>query len=402
MLYFSAAGLCSALGTGIGETARNLRRGRAPGMRTSDRWWQAGEAVYGTVDAALVPIPPALAAHDSRNNRLLLTALAQIRPAVDAAIAGLGADRIAVVLGTSTSGADEADRYASHVIGQSADPAIEATYHYEQQEMGDPARFLGAYLGLRGPTYTIATACSSSARAIISGRRLIESGLADAALVGGADTLGRLPVNGFASLGLLSPTRCQPFSRDRNGITIGEGAALLLLTREPQAVALLGSGESSDAWHMTAPHPEGAGAIQAMTRALGDAHLHAEDIGYINLHGTGTPANDRVEALAVQHVFGNRTPCSSVKHLMGHTLGAAGACEAALCWMILTRGLDLPPQVFEDAVPDDDLPDFGLLRAPARLRKPVIMSNAFAFGGNNTSLILGIPSAPDAGLANTP
>ncbi|WP_345797006.1 beta-ketoacyl-[acyl-carrier-protein] synthase family protein [Castellaniella sp. MT123] len=396
MIYCAAAGLCSALGHNLQETATNLAAGHAPGMWLRDGWLQDGRlAMLGGVEGDLPPMPDAWTRHDSRNNRLLLQALGQIHAEVEASVRRFGRARVAVVLGTSTSGLDESDRHYSRVVGAAgADEGGNGPdgYHYEQQELGDPSRFLSGHLGLIGPAYTVSTACSSSARAIISGYRLIAAGLADAALVGGADTLSRMPINGFDSLELLCTDLCQPFARDRRGINIGEGAALMLLTREPHAVAILGIGESSDAWHMSAPHPEGAGAVRAMRMALQGAGLPASEIAYINLHGTATQANDQVEAQAVAQVFGTRTPCSSVKPLMGHTLGAAGACEATLCWLLLTQPLALPAQDFSRSPLDDRLPSFGLLQAPGLLQRPFIMSNAFAFGGNNTSLILGAAS----------
>jgi 3-oxoacyl-[acyl-carrier-protein] synthase-1 len=218
---------------------------------------------------------------------------------------------------------------------------------------------------------------------------LINAGLVDVAIVGGADSLSRMPVNGFNSLESFSPTLCEPFGCDRRGITIGEAAALMVLTREPGEIALLGAGESSDAYHISAPHPQGEGAIRAITQALNEAGMTADDIGYINLHGTATPLNDRIEAQVIHDLFGERVPCSSTKHLTGHTLGAAGITEAALSWLILTRNLPLPPQDFSRYAQDDTLPACGLLHAPAPLKKPVILSNSFAFGGNNASLLLG-------------
>ena len=314
-----------------------------------------------------------------------LAALAQIRPAVDAAIARVGRDRVAVVLGTSTSGLDEGDEYVRRAQNGESSPQ----WQYPQQELGDPSRFLARWLALDGPAYTISTACSSSARAIVSGRRLIDAGLVDVAIVGGADSLSRMPVNGFNSLESFSPTLCEPFGRHRRGITIGEAAALMVLTREPGEVALLGAGESSDAYHISAPHPQGEGAIRAINQALNEAGMTAADVGYINLHGTATPLNDRIEAQVIHDLFGDRVPCSSTKHLTGHTLGAAGITEAALSWLILTRDLPLPPQDFSRYAPDDTLPAFGLLHQSAPLNKPAILSNSFAFGGNNASLLLG-------------
>ena len=386
MIYLSAVGMVNALGNSADEIAANLNAGVAPGMRPRAGWLQGlPEAVLGGVEGELPPIPERFSAHRSRNNQLLLAALAQIRPAVEAAINRAGRDRVAVVLGTSTSGLDEGDENVR--LSRSGERSPQ--WQYPQQELGDPSRFLASWLELDGPAYTISTACSSSARAIISGRRLIDAGLVDVAIVGGADSLSRMPVNGFNSLESLSPTLCEPFGRDRRGITIGEAAALMVLTREPGEIALLGAGESSDAYHISAPHPQGEGAIRAINQALNEAGITAEDVGYINLHGTATPLNDRIEAQAIHDLFGERVPCSSTKHLTGHTLGAAGVTEAALSWLILTRGLPLPPQDFSRYAPDDTLPACGLLHHSAPLKKPTILSNSFAFGGNNASLLLG-------------
>ena len=381
MIYISAFGMLNALGNDLAAIAQNLGRGVAPGMQPRDGWLSGGRRCWlGAVEGELPPVPSHLAAHDTRNNQLLLAALAQIRPALDAAVARYGAGRVAIVLGTSTSGVDEGDRQRR---------APYSRYRYQMQELGDPSRFLAHYLQLDGPAYTISTACSSSARAIISGQRLIAAGLADVALVGGADSLSRMPVNGFDSLASLSEQRCAPFSRDRDGISIGEGAALMLLTREPQPLALLGVGESSDAWHMSAPHPEGEGAQRAMQMALQSANLSAQAVGYINLHGTATPLNDQIESNVVHRLFGDRVPSSSTKHLTGHTLGAAGVIEAALAALILRDGLLLPAQDFSTTTQDSSLPPCGLLLKPQPLQKPVIASNSFAFGGNNSCLILG-------------
>ena len=381
MISLTAVGMLNAMGNTLDEIAANLVAGKAPGMvPDKDNWLQQGECWVGRVTGELPAVPATLPQHNSRNNRLLLAALAQIQPQVDEAIARHGRDRVAVVLGTSTSGLDEADRKVS---------GSNATYHYSQQELGDPSRFVSEYLELFGPALTVSTACSSSARAVITGKRLIESGMVDAAIVGGADTLSRMPVNGFNSLESLSERRCQPFSAERNGITIGEAAALILLSREDGPVQLLGVGESSDAWHMSAPHPEGLGAIRAIEMAMQQAGLTAADIGYINMHGTATRLNDEIEAKVVHTLFGEGVPGSSTKHLTGHTLGAAGACEAVLCYLMLTRSLPLPAQDFTDAMQDPALAPCGLLISPRADYQPVMLSNSFAFGGNNATLILG-------------
>ncbi|ALV92741.1 MULTISPECIES: beta-ketoacyl-[acyl-carrier-protein] synthase family protein [Pantoea] len=383
MMYISAFGMMNALGNSLAEIATQLTSGYAPGMQPREGWLQHGKSCWlGEVQGTLPAIPAELAAHNTRNNQLLLAALDQMRPAVEAAIAQFGRERVAIVLGTSTSGVDEGDRQRDTGL---------PGYDYRMQELGDPSRFLAHYLDLDGPAYTISTACSSSARALISGQRLIDAGLADVALVGGADSLSRMPINGFASLDSLSEHHCAPFSAERDGISIGEAAALLLLTREPQPLALLGSGESSDAWHMSAPHPEGVGAERAMQMALQQAGLQPQDIGYINLHGTATPLNDQVEAGVIHRLFGDRVPCSSTKHLTGHTLGAAGATEAALAALILQYNLPLPAQDFSATTLDSSLPACGVLTSPQPLARPMIASNSFAFGGNNTCLIVGRP-----------
>ncbi|HDI4958962.1 TPA: beta-ketoacyl-[acyl-carrier-protein] synthase family protein [Salmonella enterica] len=385
MIYISAVGMINALGNNTDEIAANLARGIAPGMRPRANWLQGHPpAVLAGVDGDLPAIPQQFSAHRSRNNQLLLAALAQIQPQVDDAIARFGRDRIAVVLGTSTSGLDEGDVHVDLMLNDK-----ESTdWRYPQQELGDPSRFLSHWLALDGPAFTLSTACSSSARAIMSGCRLIESGLADIAIVGGADTLSRMPVNGFHSLESLSLTRCQPFGRDRSGITIGEGAALMLLTREPQSIELLGVGESSDAYHISAPHPQGEGAIRAIGQALNDAGITPDQVGYINLHGTATPLNDQIESKVVNAIFGENIPCSSTKHLTGHTLGAAGITEAAISMLILQRDLPLPPQDFSQSPRDETLPPCGIIEQPQPLARPVILSNSFAFGGNNASILL--------------
>lgn len=385
MIYISAVGMINALGNDTREIAANLVRGVAPGMRSRDGWLQGQAAMLGGVDGELPAIPDTFSAHRSRNNQLLLAALAQIQPEVDRAIATFGRERVAVVMGTSTSGLNEGDEHVRLTLNGERS----SQWQYPQQELGDPSRFLCHWLGLEGPSFTLSTACSSSARAIISGRRLIEAGLADVAIVGGADTLSRMPINGFYSLESLSTTLCQPFGRDRCGITIGEAAALMVLTREPQPIALLGTGESSDAWHISAPHPQGEGAIRAINMALDDAGLQPDDVGYINLHGTATILNDQIESKVIHDIFGARVPCSSTKHLTGHTLGAAGITEAAISTLILSHDLALPSQDFSRVPLDPSLPVCGVIDKAQPLMRPVILSNSFAFGGNNASILLG-------------
>ncbi|AHF90664.1 3-oxoacyl-ACP synthase [Opitutaceae bacterium TAV5] len=398
MTCIRATGLINSLGVTPAAIRRSLACGESPGMVVNDRWLAGGTACrVGEVTAPLPPVPASLARHDTRNNRLLLAALAQIRPQVDAALDRFGPARVAIILGSSTSGIHEGELALRH---RREHGRLPAGYHYAQQEPGDPARFLAACLATTGPAYTLSTACSSSARALVSAHRLLRAGLVDAVIAGGADTLCQLTLNGFHSLQALSlsPGGCRPFAAGRDGITIGEAAALLLLAREPAGetvpVALLGVGESSDAYHMSAPRPDGAGAEAAMRAALRDAGIDAaragETLGYLNLHGTGTPLNDSMEAAAVSRLFGDRIPCSSTKHLTGHTLGACGATEAALCHLLLTDpAATLPHQRLSSADRDPSLAPVRLVTAPGEpLAKKAILSNSFAFGGNNAAVIL--------------
>ncbi|WP_421248701.1 beta-ketoacyl-[acyl-carrier-protein] synthase family protein [Aeromonas jandaei] len=382
-LYIHAYSLINALGRGKDEVSAALEAWRTRGASPLDgeRWTQV-DGRTSPVGRVRHPLPAVtITPYDSRNNRLLLAALADIEDEVNAAIARVGSQRLALVLGTSTSGIGEAEAaIAASERGETLPPQFD----YVQQELGSPSLFLAAHLGLEGPAMTISTACSSSARAFITARRLLASGQADVALVGGADSLCGLTLNGFDSLESLSEQRCQPFAAGRDGINIGEGAALFLVSQEPAPLALLGDGESSDAWHISAPHPQGEGAERAMRMALTRAGLEAERIGYVNAHGTATRLNDEMESRALARLFPNKVPVSSTKVLTGHTLGAAGATEAALCCLLIERGLPLPPQ---GETADPALAPIALVQEQGPV--DIIMSNSFAFGGNNVSLIFG-------------
>ena len=387
--YIAAYGLISALGEGRDASAEALlawqAEGSTPLTRHNQTLLDGRLTPVGLVEGALPEIPAALAPYASRNNRLLLAALAQIRPALDKALAEFGPARVGLVLGTSTAGIGEAElAIAAARRGEAIPPAFD----YRQQELGSPSEFLARYLDIFGPAYTLSTACSSSARAFISGQRMLAAGLVDAVIVGGADSLCGLTLNGFDSLESLSGTICQPFDNGRQGINIGEGAALFLLSKQPAPLALLGAGESSDAWHISAPHPDGVGAEAAMQMALAQAGIAPDQVGYINLHGTATRLNDAMESQAVHRLFGDKVPCSSTKPLTGHTLGAAGAIEAALACLLLERALPLPPQGVMTA--DPALAPIRLVSGATRLAAPRILSNSFAFGGNNVSLLFGL------------
>jgi 3-oxoacyl-[acyl-carrier-protein] synthase-1 len=387
-LGLPAMGLATPLGVGKPAVAANLFAGTRAGLAHQVKILPDRLIHVGRVEAAL---PATSRPHASRNSRLMLLALQEIRAEIDAARDLYGAGRIAVILGTSTSGIAEGE--AAFAL-QLRDGAWPQGFDYWQQELGSFAAFIAAELQLSGPAYTIATACSSSAKVFASARRLIASGICDAAIVGGADTLCGTTSNGFASLDAVSRGLCQPFSRNRDGINIGEGAAAFLLTREGTEISLLGLGESSDAHHLSAPDPSGAGAQAAMSLALRDAGLAPGDISYVNLHGTATPLNDAMEGIAVHNLFGACMPCSSTKAMTGHMLGAAGACEAAFLWLTLHpdygRGR-LPPHLW-DGVPDPAIPPLNFVAAGTELdpsTSRAMLSNSFAFGGSNIAVILG-------------
>jgi 3-oxoacyl-[acyl-carrier-protein] synthase-1 len=383
MTFIQALGIVSPLGHGLEATRRALFAGDTSGMKVESGWLPNASACVGRVMAELPPLPAPLEEWDCRNNRLLAAAAAQIRPAIDAALARHGAKRVALVIGTSTSGiASGEDAMAAKI----RDGVFPPAFSYKQQEIGATAPLGARLLGVRGPAYTVSTACTSGAKALLAARRLLDLGLADAAIAGGVDTLCRLTVGGFASLESTSPQRCNPLSRNRNGINIGEGAALFLLGREEAAVRLAGGGESSDAHHLSAPDPQGAGAETAMRAALADAGAKPGDIGYVNLHATATRKNDEMESRVMARVFPAGTPVSGTKPLTGHALGAAGALEAAFCWLALTDGL-LPPHVW-DGEADPELPALRVAAKGERLASRMVMSNSFAFGGSNASLIL--------------
>jgi 3-oxoacyl-[acyl-carrier-protein] synthase-1 len=307
-----------------------------------------------------------------------------MRAAVEAAVARYGPHRIGVVLGTSTSGIASGESAVEYKRRHGVFPR---EFRYEQQEIGTLAPAVARVLGVSGPAYTISTACTSGGKALAAARNLLGLGVCDAVIAGGVDTLCRLTVSGFAALESITEEHCNPMSRARSGINVGEAAALFLLTRERAAVALRGVGESSDAHHISAPDPSGRGAELAIRAALADAGVAASDVGYVNMHATGTQKNDEMESKVMARVFGGGTPTSGTKPLTGHTLGAAGALEAAFCWMALTGDGRLPPHVW-DGQADPELPALHLVAVGVTVDLPRwAVNNNFAFGGNNVSLV---------------
>jgi 3-oxoacyl-[acyl-carrier-protein] synthase-1 len=389
MLYLNQLGIICPIGQTHGEIAQRLFAGQSGVVSTTT--YSTGRSLpLGVIDAVLPSVGHLPLPQRSRNNQLALAALAQIRPAVDAAIERFGADRIGVVIGTSTSGIAESEAALRHHVQNGELPK---NFHYGQQELGSPATMLAGELGIAGPAYVHSAACASSAKALASAARLIRMGACDAVLVGGVDSLCSFTVAGFASLDSVSEARCNPLSSNRNGINIGEGAALFLMSREPAAVSLRGWGESSDGHHMSAPDPSGIGANLAITYALKRAGIDATQIDYVNLHGTATVQNDAMESRVIHALCGDSIAVSSTKPFTGHTLGAAGAIEAALCWLAMQDNNPegkLPPHLW-DGEQDAALPKLNTVEPGSRLGRPVrwALSNSFAFGGANAALVFG-------------
>lgn len=387
-VYLNDCGIVCAAGADRATIAATLQRADAAGgVAPTTRYSPGRELHLGTAAGGdWLPDPAWPLPLRSRNNALLAGALAQVRATLDALCAGVDATRIGVVLGSSTSGIAEGE---AAIAALEREGAMPPGYHYGQQDLYSAARFVCRQVGAAGPALTISTACSSGAKALASAARWLRAGLCDVVVAGGADSLCAFTVAGFSALESVSAARCNPMSANRNGINIGEGAGLFVLSRTPSAVRLSGWGESSDAHHISAPEPQGRGAEAAMRQALARAALAPAEIDYLNLHGTATPLNDLAESLAVQRVFGDDGPwCSSTKPLSGHALGAAGAIEAGFCWLALQGDGWLPPHWW-DGVPDPALPALKLVPPGWRGTRPRhALSNSFAFGGNNAVVLL--------------
>ena len=388
--YYTAT---SAIGRGIGMHLRALRAG-ASGLAPCQ--FETASLPTWVGDLGELPeLPDGFATFDCRNNRLAEHALRAdgFEAAARACIERVGTGRVGLVIGTSTTGILTTEKAYRDRDPQTG--LLPAGFHYETTHNAyAPARYLRARLGLEGPATVISTACSSSAKVFATAARWIHAGLVDAAIVGGVDSLCLTTLYGFHSLQLMAPGPCRPFDVAREGISIGEAAAFALV--EPlrdggndEAPRLLGSGESSDAHHMSAPHPQGLGAQLAMRAALEAAGLGPRDIDYLNLHGTGTPSNDLAESLAVEAVFPDGVACSSTKGATGHALGAAGALEAAICLLAIEHGL-VPGGTHLETLDPRFALDYRGMPTSARVRHA--MSNSFGFGGSNCSLVFGAPA----------
>lgn len=389
-IYLNSLGIVNPLGVGKRQVADNLFTGSQAGMVERDDLVLDRSVWVGAVTAALPDIPSKLRKFNTRNNRLMLMALCEIEDEILATIERFGRDRVGVVLGSSTTGISDSEKGITYKVENGYFPD---EYDYAYQEIDSISEFVSKYYKLTGLAMTISTACTSSAKSIASAIRYINAGICDAVIVGGADTLCGLTLNGFQSLDSLSSGICNPFSVNRDGINIGEGAVAFIVSKVKGKVCVLGIGESSDAHHFSAPDPTGTGAITAMENALSSADISRTRMSYVNLHGTATQLNDAMEGLAVSHVLGQEVPCSSTKPMTGHMLGAAGASEIAFLWMALqddyAKGR-LPPHLW-DKEADENIPALNFVNADYKDDNvpAAMMSNSFAFGGNNISVILG-------------
>lgn len=387
-IYLSDFSLVNALGSNLNDIKNNMLLGNRSGLIENQVLLNEGNLFVGAVTQKLPNISDKANHFNTRNNQLAKLALKSLEHEINDLKLTISSEKIGVIVGTSTSGIYEGE---SAVKIKSVTGEFPCGYDYRMQEMFNLAEFIADELSVQGPAFTISTACSSSAKAFVTAQELILSGVIDAAIVGGVDSLCGMTVNGFSALNSISRGICQPSSLYRDGINLGEAAALCVLRKDKGTIKLLGCGESSDAHHMSAPHPEGEGAIRAMKQAIDSAGLEPNDIDYINLHGTATEKNDAMEAVAVHSLFGDNTACSSVKGMIGHTLGAAGATEIGLCWLMMqNENKQFIPHCWDNEK-DIAMPALALTQLNQKSKKQIkyCLSNSFAFGGNNVSILIG-------------
>lgn len=377
----------NGLGTTTEEVVAGLRAGRRGLSDAPDL--VSFQVPCGRVPPGLPSLPERLSDYDSRNNRFVQQGLQQIEAALAHARARWGPNRIGICVGSSTAAMDEIEKaYAIHAATGSLPEGFDVFARGASEGLVTALRELS---GCHGPVTLVSNACASSGKAFASAKRWLEAGVADAVLVGGADSLCALTLAGFRSLGLLAPEPARPFAAGRSGINIGEGAAFALLEREGEGPRLLGAGETQDAHHMTQPDPAGEGARAAMTMALVDACARPEDVGYVNAHGTGTQFNDAMEARAIRAALGAESAAvvASTKGYVGHTLGAAGATEAVFVLEALVDGW-IPASV--GAAPVDPEVDLDVATERRERSLQLALSNSFAFGGSNVCLAFGAPT----------
>lgn len=386
-LPITAFALTNCLGASTQEVLDNLFAGNC-GLSPC-KWPLPFTTWAGEAKGELAALPESEKAYDSRAARLLARPLSEMTGAIAHALKTWGSHRVGIVLGTSTGGIAETEA-AAEAFRETG--AVPSSFDFDRQHaFGGLVEFARTRTGIQGPAYAVSTACSSSGKVLACAQRLIMSGICDAVLVGGSDSLCQTTLRGFGSLEVVSSQPCRPFCAERNGLNIGEGAALLLVEREATDGAkaqakLLGVGESSDAWHMSHPHPEGVGAIAAMRQALDQAGLTPSDVDHVNAHGTGTNANDEVEGKAIQSLLGSGVPVVSTKAYTGHMLGAGGASEAIFAIAAIQRGV--VPMALR-AHPLDSAFSIFVPEAPVARDLNVVLSNSFAFGGSNVCVAIG-------------
>ncbi len=376
----------NALGKTSDKILAGLKAGRS-GLHAGSVLLSETNCSIGEISWELPRPEGSLSPYHSRCCRIALQCINQLMPAVESIKSRIPVHRIGVVIGTSASGSETVEN------SWQSNGDFPFDYH-NLHAFGNVAEFIARITGAGGPVYAVSTACSSAANALISSVNLIRQGVCDAVITGGVEAICRTTFEGFNSLQIVDENPCSPFDENRGGVNLGEGASLFLITGENIAqtphqhpIRVLGTGWSSDGYHMTAPDPEGNGAFSAMTDALENAGISPEQIDYINLHGTGTPMNDLAEAKAVQRLFGNSVRCSSTKGFTGHLLGAAAAAEISICCLALEHQF-LPVNL---NLKHQD-PEIGInLVTGSSNDKPIsrVLSNSFAFGGNNTTIILG-------------
>jgi len=383
-LYIQAFSLVTCLG----DDLPGILAADKSGMVLRDDLVHGRSLRFGTILPGSLPSVPE-GFPDVACNRISLHCLRKLGGEIAGLLDRYGKDRVGVVVGSSNAGIHEAQ---AAVDAFAASGGFPPWFGPELLDAGLPSRFIAAHTGVTGPAYTISTACTSGAKAFAAAARLIAVGACDAVIAGGVDPLCTYASNGFYSLEAMSEGYSNPFSKNRDGITIGEGGALFIVSRERAALKIAGVGETSDAHHMTAPAMDGACAAAAMRMALEGAGLGPGDVGFVKLHGTGTKLNDLAEARAVYDVFGGSVPCASLKPLIGHTLGACGAVELAHCCLLLDAALNpdglVPPHPWDGQADPEIAPILlsGGGRVPG-LRNIVL--NSFAFGGSNASIVLG-------------
>ena len=378
-ILLSEMGIICALGTSKDEIISNAKKG-VSGITPTSNDIPNKTVPFGWTN---VPDNPN---HKLRAYTLLDATILQIQNAIEKIKSKYNTDRIGIILGSSNTGIHEAQKDIEQKLQSGKFPF---NFSFDEIELGSPSEYLKTKLKISGPSYTISTACSSSAKAFSSARNLLMNDICDAVIVGGVDAHCAFAQNGFFALESLSMAQTNPMSQNRNGINLGEGCALFIMEKAENAngIQLLGIGETSDAYHTTHPDPTGNGAQKAMEFALKDAKINTKEIDYINMHGTGTIANDFMESRAISNLFGENTLCASTKPLTGHTLGASGAIELALSYLMLKEQFIIPHKY--DGQYDKTLPQINL--ATGKEQKPIkyILSNSFAFGGSNASVIIG-------------